>query len=67
MLAGTVLAGWQMARALLAAEGRADDFARAKVVTARFYGEHILNRAPALRDSIVDGADAITGMALEAF
>jgi len=67
MLAGTVLAGWQMARALLAAEGRDDDFARAKVATARFYGDHILNRAAAMRDSIVEGADAITGMALEAF
>jgi alkylation response protein AidB-like acyl-CoA dehydrogenase len=67
MLAGTVLAGWQMARALVAVDGRSDDFARAKAATARFYGEHILNRAPALRDSIVEGAESITGMALEAF
>ncbi len=67
MLAGTVLAGWQMARALVAVHGRSDDFARAKAATARFYGDHILNRAPALRDSIVEGAESITGMALEAF
>ena len=72
MLAGITVAGWQMARALLAAEQRlaAGDhaaFMQAKVVTARFYAEHILNRAPALADSIVNGADAINGMAVEAF
>src|SRR5690606_34353546 len=47
MLAGNVMAGWQMARALLAAEqqiaqGDADvPFLQAKVTTARFYAEHI--------------------------
>jgi hypothetical protein len=40
---------------------------RAKIVTARFYGDHILNRATALRDSICEGAEAVTAMALEAF
>jgi 3-(methylthio)propanoyl-CoA dehydrogenase len=70
MLAGTTLAGWQMARALLAAEaGQGGDaaFLQAKAVTARFYAEHILNRAPALRDSIVEGASSVTAMPLEAF
>jgi hypothetical protein len=72
MLAGTTVAGWQMARALLAAErklaeGESADFMQAKIVTARFYAEHILNRAPAIADSIVNGADAVTGLALEAF
>jgi hypothetical protein len=72
MLAGTTIAGWQMARALLAAEhklaaGESADFMQAKIVTARFYAEHILNRAPAIADSIVNGADAVTGLALEAF
>jgi len=72
MLAGTVMAGWQMARALLVAEerlaaGEDVEFMRAKIVTARFYGEHILNRAGAMRDSICEGADAVTEMALEAF
>jgi alkylation response protein AidB-like acyl-CoA dehydrogenase len=72
MLAGTVMAGWQMARALLIAEerlaaGEDPGFMRAKIVTARFYGDHILNRAPALRDSICEGAEAVTAMALEAF
>ncbi|TDM06351.1 MAG: hypothetical protein C4K60_17425 [Ideonella sp. MAG2] len=72
MLAGNLVAGWQMGRALLAAEDRlaaGDDvsFMQAKITTARFYGDHILTRVPGLRDSIVDGAAGVTDMALEAF
>ncbi|MDE2370575.1 MAG: acyl-CoA dehydrogenase [Burkholderiales bacterium] len=72
MLAGSLLAGWQMARALIAAEdriaaGQDVEFMKAKVVTARFYADHILVKAGALRDSIVDGADAVTALALESF
>jgi hypothetical protein len=73
MLAGNVMVGWQMARALLAAErllaaGDGDvAFLKAKVVTARFYAEHLLSRAPGQRDAIVDGAESVTAMALEAF
>ncbi len=72
LLAGTVVAGWQMARALMVAEDRLaegvdTEFMQAKIATARFYGDHILNKAGALRDSIVEGADAVTAMALESF
>ena len=72
MLAGKVVAGWQMARALIAAEDRLAagedvDFMRAKIVTAQFYADHILNQAPSLRDSIVDGAASVTDLALESF
>ena len=73
MLAGNLMAGWQMARALLAAErllaaGQGDRaFLEAKVATARFYAEHLLAKAPGLRDSIVDGAESVTQMALESF
>jgi 3-(methylthio)propanoyl-CoA dehydrogenase len=72
MLAGTVVAGWQMARALLVAEGlhaagEDSEFMQAKIATARFYAEHILNKASALRDSIVEGAEAVTAMSLESF
>ena len=72
MLAGTVIGGWQMARALRVAEDRlaaGDDaeFMRAKIATARFHADHILNRCSAWRDSIVEGADAVTAMSLEAF
>ncbi len=72
MLAGNLMAGWQMARALIAAEERlaaGDDaaFMSAKIATARFYAEHILARAPGLRDSILEGGDSVTALALEAF
>ena len=71
-LAGLVVAGWQMARALMAAEdalaaGDDPEFMQAKITTARFFGDHLLTQAPALRDSIVEGADAVTAMALESF
>jgi alkylation response protein AidB-like acyl-CoA dehydrogenase len=72
MLAGNLVAGWQMARALLAAEdkladGEDIDFMKAKIATARFYGDHILSKVPGLRDSVVEGAASITDMALEAY
>jgi alkylation response protein AidB-like acyl-CoA dehydrogenase len=72
MLSGTVLSGWQMARALMAAEdqlaaGQDANFMQAKIATARFHAEHILSKAPAWRDGIVEGADAVTALALEAF
>jgi alkylation response protein AidB-like acyl-CoA dehydrogenase len=73
LLAGNVMAGWQMARALLAAErllaaGEGDPaFLAAKVATARFYAEHLLTKAPAARDAIVEGAASVTAMPLDAF
>jgi butyryl-CoA dehydrogenase len=62
MLCGTVLAGWQLARAALRASELlaqgADDaaFLRAKIGTARFYADHILTRAAGLSAAVVDGA-----------
>jgi len=72
MLAGNLVAGWQLARSLIIAEDLASrsfdtDFMLAKIATARFYAEHILNKAPGLRDSIVDGAESVTALALDAF
>ena len=73
MLAGNVVAGWQMARALVAAEdllakGEGDAaFLRAKVATAHFYAEHLLSKAPGVRDAIVEGADSVTALALDSF
>ncbi len=77
MLAGNVVAGWQMARALVIAEdqlanlasgGEGDAaFLKAKVATAHFYAEHLLNKVPGLRDSIVEGGDCATALALESF
>ena len=72
MLAGNLVAGWQMARSLMVAEDKlAEDvdapFMNAKIATARFYAEHILSRAAGLRDAIVEGADSVTALALDAF
>ncbi|MEL4180008.1 acyl-CoA dehydrogenase [Roseateles sp. PN1] len=72
MLAGNLVAGWQLARALMVAEdklaaGEDAAFMSAKVATARFYAEHILTRAGGLRDAIVEGADSVTALALDAF
>jgi 3-(methylthio)propanoyl-CoA dehydrogenase len=72
MLAGNLMAGWQMGRALLVAEAalvRGEDvaFMQAKVTTARFYADHILTQVPGLRDSILDGAGSVTALALDAF
>jgi alkylation response protein AidB-like acyl-CoA dehydrogenase len=66
-LAGIVLGGWQMARALLvAADRRAHDpaFYGAKIATAQFYAEHVLPQASALEASIVSAKGGESVLAL---
>jgi 3-(methylthio)propanoyl-CoA dehydrogenase len=72
MLAGNLVAGWQLARSLLVAEelaakGEDTEFMKAKVATARFYADHILSKVPGMRDAIVEGAESVTALAIEAF
>lgn len=72
MLTGNLMAGWQLARALLVAQeqvtkGEDVAFMQAKIITARFYADHLLTKVPGLRDSIVEGAACVTALALEAF
>jgi hypothetical protein len=72
MLAGNLMAGWQLARALLVAQeqlakGVDVAFMKAKITTARFYADHLLTKAPGLRDSIVEGAECVTALAPDAF
>ncbi|MGF6214303.1 acyl-CoA dehydrogenase [Comamonas sp. 4034] len=73
MLAGNLVAGWQMGRALLAAQelltaGSGDKaFLEAKVTTARFYGEHILVKTSALRDEILHGGASVMALPLDSF
>lgn len=60
MLAGTVHAGWQMARAALACarqtcEGRSTDFHTKKLATCVAYATFVLPRAQAYGASIVEG------------
>src|SRR3954454_3625779 len=62
-LMGIVAGGWQMARAALAAEQKLNagdtSFLQAKIATARFYGEHVLVQASALRDTVIKGAPSV--------
>jgi len=72
MLAGNLMAGWQLARALLVAQdeiakGVDMPFMQAKIVTARFYADHMLTKIPGVRDSILQGAESVTALALDAF
>ena len=72
MLAGNLMAGWQLARSLMVAEdllaqGTDAAFMQAKITTARFYADHILSRAAGTRDAIVEGAEAVTALAIESF
>jgi len=72
MLAGNLMSGWQMGRALIVAEdrlaaGEDAEFMAAKIATARFYGDHILARVASLRDTILHGGDSVTAMSLDAF
>jgi len=72
LLGGNLVAGWQLARALLVAErelaaGREAEFMRTKILTARFYADHLLSRAGSQRDSIVAGHAAVTEISPDAF
>ncbi len=72
MFAGYALGAWQMGRAALAAsqrvaDGDTDGFLAAKIVTARFYAEHLVPRALALRAQIVEGAESVLALSDDAF
>ena len=68
MLLGTVAGGWLMARAALVSQqkltqGGADPaFYQAKIGTARFYADHELTKASALKESIVAGAAGVLAL-----
>jgi len=65
---GTVLGGWLMAVSAVAAkEGPAEYsqvFLEQKVITARFYGEHLLPRANGLIETIKAGNDLLSSAQL---
>jgi len=68
-----VLGGWQMARAALIADrklkaGEGDvKFYQAKIVTARFFADHILSQAEAYRMAIIQGSTGVLALAEEQF
>lgn len=70
MMSGYTLAGWQMANALLKAEEHmAEDpsFYSAKVATAHFFAEHLLNQVPSMVSSIVEGGASVNALTQDQF
>jgi acyl-CoA dehydrogenase len=64
---GTVAGGWLMARAALIADaklasGGDAEFSRAKIITARFYAEHILPQASGLVSAVTGGASSVLAL-----
>ncbi|MDX9699662.1 MAG: acyl-CoA dehydrogenase [Rhodocyclaceae bacterium] len=72
-LLGIVAGGWQMARAALVArtkleQGGADEqFMQAKIVTSRFYADHVLSQASGLAYAVVNGAAGALALSEEQF
>jgi hypothetical protein len=72
-LMGIVAGGWQMARAALAAEKKLAEkdadkaFLEAKIKTARFFADHVLVQAPALRNTVVDGSSGVMALTEDQF
>lgn len=72
-LFGVVAGGWQMARAAMAAQlhiarhgsDRCDPFYVSKMVTARFYAEHVLTQADGLACTVLCGAASVMALPVE--
>ena len=72
-MCGTVIGGWQMARAAIVAhkklaEGAPDAaFYKAKLTTAQFYMQHIMPRAGAHSQAATAGSESIMAMVEDSF
>ncbi len=67
-LMGITLGGWMMARSAHIAsrmigdgEGEAD-FLRGKVLTARFFADHVMSQAPSLSAAVTRGSESVLAM-----
>ncbi len=72
MMMGTTLGGWLMAKGAIAAQkeiagGASDEFFKTKIVTARFYAEHILPRSQAYASTVQRGAASVMDLSIENF
>ncbi|WHS67249.1 acyl-CoA dehydrogenase [Comamonas resistens] len=72
MLAGNLVAGWQLGRSVLVAQellqkGQDAAFMQAKLATARFYAEHILTRVPGQADAVINGAASVMALPMDQF
>ncbi|MGN0932874.1 acyl-CoA dehydrogenase [Falsigemmobacter intermedius] len=68
MLAGNLVAGWQLGRGLLAAEaalsaGGDSAFLQSRIAVAQFYAAHLLPEAALQRDRILYGAASLLALA----
>src|SRR5258705_8290957 len=72
-LMGIVAGGWQMGRAALASERKLlskeqdKSFYEAKIITARFYSDHVLVQAASLRDTVVNGSAGVMALSDDQF
>ncbi len=69
-LAGIVLCGWQMARAMMVALDKKDSdqrFYEAKLATARFYAEAILPQADAWAAAVISSGRTVNSMSVDMF
>jgi hypothetical protein len=69
-LAGIVLCGWQMGRAMMVAQDKMDSdpaFYTAKLITARFYAESVLTQAAGLAQNIRLSGNTTNRMSVEMF
>lgn len=73
MLLGYLCGGWVMGQSslkaarMLEAGAGDDDFLRAKMVTARFYSDHLLPRTGGCLASVLAGSDSIMSLEVEQF
>ncbi|MGA8434837.1 MAG: acyl-CoA dehydrogenase, partial [Methyloceanibacter sp.] len=72
-LSALVCGGWQMFRAAavaqrkLAAREGDPEFLRAKLGTARFYGDHLLSQVSGLRHAVLHGAPGVMALTEQQF
>ena len=71
-LSAITVAGWQMANALQRADahvqaGQTDVFYANKILTARFFAEHLVSMVPVLAGGVTGGHEAVNAMPSTAF
>jgi alkylation response protein AidB-like acyl-CoA dehydrogenase len=68
MLWGYVAGGWMMTKAALVSAGKTDDtFYAAKLVTARYYADHVLPKASAFKHEVTHGGASTMALTEEQF
>jgi butyryl-CoA dehydrogenase len=72
-LMGITAGGWQLARSALISEKHLNEkagdegFYKAKISTARFFGDHVLSQAPGLAATVTSGSAAVMALSDDQF